>query len=114
MKIKETVHGNVAVITLSGKMMLDAKSENLHFYVKDLIERGYSKVVIDMGKITWFGSTGLGALLASYTSLKEADGDLKIARATRKIRSVFMFTQLIKVLKNYDSVDAALSSFSQG
>jgi anti-sigma B factor antagonist len=113
MKIKETIHGDVILITLSGKMMLDAKSENLHYYIKDLIERGYTKVVIDMGKITWFGSTGLGALLASYTSLREAKGDLKIARATRKIRSVFMFTQLIKVLKNYDTVDAALSSFSQ-
>lgn len=110
MRIKETEMDGVVVLSLSGKMMLDAKSVSLHDYVKDLIQQGKNKVVMDMGKITWFGSTGLGALLASYTSLKDNDGDLKIARATRKIRSVFMFTQIIKVLENYDTVEEAVAA----
>ena len=110
MRIKETEMDGVVVLTLSGKMMLDAKSISLHEYVKELIEKGKTKIVMDMGKITWFGSTGLGALLASYTSLKENEGDLKIARATRKIRSVFMFTQIIKVLENYDTVEEAVAA----
>ena len=110
MRIKETEMDGVVVLTLSGKMMLDAKSISLLEYVKELIEKGKTKVVMDMGKITWFGSTGLGALLASYTSLKENEGDLKIARATRKIRSVFMFTQIIKVLENYDTVEEAVAA----
>ena len=110
MRIKETEMNGVVVLTLSGKMMLDAKSASLHDYVKNLIEIGKIKVVMDMGKITWFGSTGLGALLASYTSLKDNGGDLKIARATRKIRSVFMFTQIIKVLENYDTVAEAVDA----
>ena len=110
MRIKETEMDGVVVLTLSGKMMLDAKSISLHEYVKELIDKGKTKVVMDMGKITWFGSTGLGALLASYTSLKDNGGDLKIARATRKIRSVFMFTQIIKVLENYDTVEEAVAA----
>ena len=110
MRIKETEMNGIVVLTLSGKMMLDAKSISLHDYVKDLIQKGKTKVVMDMGKITWFGSTGLGALLASYTSLKDNGGDLKVARATRKIRSVFMFTQIIKVLENYDTVEEAVAS----
>lgn len=110
MRIKETEKDGVVILTLSGKMMLDAKSISLHEYVKDLINKGKTKVVMDMGKITWFGSTGLGALLASYTSLKDNGGDLKVARATRKIRSVFMFTQIIKVLENYDSVEKAVAA----
>ena len=110
MRIKESEMDGVVILTLSGKMMLDAKSISLHEYVKDLIKHGKNKVVMDMGKITWFGSTGLGALLASYTSLKDNGGDLKIARATRKIRSVFMFTQIIKVLENYDTVEEAVAA----
>lgn len=110
MRIKETEMDGVVILTLSGKMMLDAKSISLHEYVKELIKKGKTKVVMDMGKITWFGSTGLGALLASYTSLKDNGGDLKIARATRKIRSVFMFTQIIKVLENYDTVEEAVAT----
>ncbi len=110
MRIKETDKDGIVILTLSGKMMLDAKSAGLHDYVKNLIEQGKTKVIMDMGKITWFGSTGLGALLASYTSLKDNGGDLKVARATRKIRSVFMFTQIIKVLENYDTVEEAVAA----
>jgi len=110
MRIKKSEMDGVIILTLSGKMMLDAKSAGLHDFVKDLIKQGETKVVMDMGKITWFGSTGLGALLASYTSLKDNGGDLKVARATRKIRSVFMFTQIIKVLENFDTVKDAVSA----
>ncbi|MEE8340658.1 MAG: STAS domain-containing protein [Candidatus Neomarinimicrobiota bacterium] len=110
MRIKKSEMDGVIILTLSGKMMLDAKSAGLHDFVKDLIKQGETKVVMDMGKITWFGSTGLGALLASYTSLKDNGGDLKVARATRKIRSVFMFTQIIKVLENFDTVEDAVSA----
>ncbi len=111
MRINESSKDGVVILTLSGKMMLDGKSASLHDYVKNLIKESKTKVVIDMGKITWFGSTGLGALLASYTSLKDNGGDLKVARATRKIQSVFMFTQIIKVLENYESVDEAIAAF---
>jgi anti-sigma B factor antagonist len=111
MAIKETEHGDVTLLTLSGKMMHGETSSEIHPYVKDLIEQGKKKVVVDMGKIKWFGSTGLGALLASYTSIKNADGELKIARPTRKISSVFYQMELNSVFDSYDSVEEAIESF---
>lgn len=111
MKIKETIQGNVTILSLSGKMMNGPQSEHLHPYVKELIEKGQKKLVVDMGKVKWFSSTGLGSLLASYTSLRNAGGDLRIARATRKIYSVFMATQLIKVFQSFGTVEEAVESF---
>jgi anti-anti-sigma factor len=111
MKISEKLHGEVTVLTISGKMMLDAKSANLHEYIKNLINKNQTKIVLDLGKVTWLASVGLGAILASFTSVKNAGGDLKLARSTRKIRSVLIFTQLIKVLEDYDSVQDAIDSF---
>lgn len=112
MKIKEKTSGSVTVLSLSGKMMMDAQSSELHHHVKKLIKSGNKQIVIDLGKVSWLASIGLGAILASYTSLKNASGDLKIARASRKIRSLFIFTQLIDIFKDYDSVDEAVASFS--
>ena len=111
MRISEKSHGEVTILTISGKMMIDAKSTDLHKYIKDLIDKNQTKIVIDLGKVTWFASVGLGAILASYTSLKNAGGNLKLARSTRKIRSVLFFTQLIKVLEDYDTVKEAVDSF---
>ncbi len=111
MKISEKSHGEVIVLTISGKMMIDAKSTDLHKYIKDLIEKNQTNIVLDLGKVTWLASVGLGAILASFTSLRNAGGELKLARSTRKIRSVLIFTQLIKVLKDYDTVEEAVESF---
>lgn len=111
MRIKETVQGDITILSLSGKMMNGPESIHLHPYVKSLIEKDQTKIVVDMGKVKWFSSTGLGSLLASYTSLRNANGDLKIARPTRKIYSVFMATQLIKVFKSFDTVEEAVESY---
>lgn len=111
MRISEKSHGEVIVLTISGKMMIDAKSTDLHEYIKDLIEKNQTNIVLDLGKVTWLASVGLGAILASFTSLRNAGGDLKLARSTRKIRSVMIFTQLIKVLKDYDTIEEAVESF---
>jgi len=111
MRIKETTQGEVIILTLSGKMMNGPESIHLHPYVKGLIEKDQKKIVVDMGKVKWFSSTGLGSLLATYTSLRNADGDLRIARPTRKIYSVFMATQLTKIFESYDTVEEAVASF---
>ncbi len=111
MEISERTHDNITVLTISGKMMIDATSTNLHDYVKNLINNDQTRIVIDLGKVTWLASVGLGAILASYASLQNAGGDLKLARSTRKIRSVLIFTQLTKILKDYDTVDEAIASF---
>ncbi|MCF7805974.1 MAG: STAS domain-containing protein [Candidatus Marinimicrobia bacterium] len=109
MRIKESQDGDVTVLTLSGKMMNE--SIDLHPYVKDLIEQDKMKVVVDMGKVKWFSSTGLGAMLASATSLRNAGGDIKIARATRKIESVFYMMELTSVFESFESVEEAVESF---
>lgn len=112
MRIKENIIGDVTVLMLSGKMMNDPSTATLHPYVKELIGNGRIQVVVDLGRVKWFYSTGLGALLASYTSLRSAGGELKLARPTRKIYSVLMQTELTKVFEHFKSVDEAVQSFS--
>jgi len=113
MRINESTEGDVTILTLSGKMMHGNESSELHPYVKNLIEKDRIKVVVDMGKVKWFSSTGLGALLASATSLRNAGGDLKIARPTRKIQSVFFMMELTSVFESFESVDEAVESFQE-
>lgn len=111
MRIKESIQGDVTLLILSGRMMNGPESIHLHPHVKGLIEKNQIKIVVDMGKVKWFSSTGLGSLLASYTSLRKTNGDLRIARPTRKIYSVLMATQLTKIFKHYDTVEEAIKSY---
>ena len=111
MSLKTKDYGEVTLLTLGGKMMHGETSSKLQPFIKDLISQGKTKLVVDMGKVKWFNSTGLGSLLASYTSVKNADGAMKIARPTRKISSVFYQMELNSVFETFETIEEAVESF---
>lgn len=113
MRIKETERDGIVILTLTGKMMNGPESINLHPYVKQLIEQDKLNLIVDMGHVKWFSSTGLGALLASYTSLRNAGGEMKIARATKRIYSLFYQMELSSLFDTYETIDEALEAYKE-
>ena len=111
MKIKEKIDGSVAILTLSGKMMGGPETQSVHDHIKSLISDGITDVVIDLGDVKWMNSSGMGILMASMTTLKNAGGKLALARVTEKVESLLIITQLIKVFSSYETVERAVASF---
>ncbi|RKY80869.1 anti-sigma factor antagonist [candidate division KSB1 bacterium] len=111
MQIKEEIRDDVAVLYLKGNLMGGTDSTELHEKVKSLIADKVKKVVIDLSKVKWMNSSGLGALMGCMTSLKSADGELKISGATEKIRNLFMITKLITIFDTYETAERAVASF---
>ena len=93
MKLKETIDSDVAILTISGKMMGGAETQELQDKVKGLLTDGIKKVIIDLGRVGFMNSSGLGSLMACYTTLKSGEGQLKLANVTDKVQSLFMITQ---------------------
>jgi anti-sigma B factor antagonist len=110
MKIKEKIDGSVAVLTLSGKMMGGPETQAVHDHIKGLISDGIVSVVIDLGDVKWMNSSGMGILMASMTTLKNANGKLALARVTEKVESLLIITQLIKVFSTFETVERAVAS----
>jgi anti-sigma B factor antagonist len=83
----------------------------LHDKLHDLIAEKKLKVVVDLSDVDWMNSTGLGILISGLTTLRNNQGDLKLASVTDKIQSLLTITKLITVFEAYDSVDEAITSF---
>ena len=113
MAIKEKIFGDVAVLELRGDLMGGNETKQLREKVYSLISDEVVKVVLDLGKVKWVNSTGLGAILACHTSLSAKNGSLKLARAADKVQSLLMITQLIKVFDNFSTVDLAVASYKK-
>ena len=111
MQIKEKIEGDVAILSLSGKMMGGPETAELQELVKSLIGDNITKVIVDLAKVKWMNSSGLGSLMGALTSMRNADGDLKLANVTDKVQSLLMITQLMTIFKTYNSVDRAIASF---
>lgn len=112
MKIKEKIENQVAVLSLSGKMMGGPETTALHDHIRGLMNDGISKVVIDLGGVKWINSSGLGVLMAAMTTLKNSEGQMKLANVTEKVESLLMITQLMRIFETYDSIDRAVAAMS--
>ncbi len=113
MKLKATTHGSVLVIELRGKIMGGPDSNLFRDTLKDHLENGIRKVVVDLGKVDWMNSSGLGILIGGLTSVRNAKGEMKLARVTEKIKSLLMITKLVQVFDSHETVEAAIASFSE-
>ena len=112
MGIHESIHGKVAVLKVSGKLMGGKETKEVHEHVKGLIADKINKVVIDLSKVKWLNSSGIGMLIACYTSLCNAGGKFAIAGATEKVTSLLMITQILTIFKNYETAERAVSALS--
>lgn len=113
MALKEQMHGDVAVIELKGKLMGGPETSEIHSKIKELVADGVKNVVADVGRVSWMNSTGLGALMGAMTSLRNAQGDLKLARITEKVESLFMITKLVTIFDTFDTVEEAVAAFKK-
>lgn len=111
MAVKQELMKDIAILTVSGKLMGGNETREVHEKVKSVINDGIKKIVIDLSRVKWINSQGLGMLISCLTSITNVEGSLKIAGATEKVNSLFMITKLITVFDTVDSVETAISSF---
>ena len=111
MKVKTRMEGDVAVISVSGKLMGGPESDALRNEVKNLIDDGKKKLVVNLKGVPWINSTGLGALMAVYTSIQRSEGVLRLCHVSDRIQSLFMITKLLTIFDTYPTETEAIESF---
>lgn len=102
---------NCMVIQFKGNVMGGPDAVSLNETLHDLIEKDQKNVVVDLAKVKFMNSSGLGMLIGALTTMRKAGGDLRIANATDKIESLLVVTKLITVFTHFKSVDDAVESF---
>jgi anti-sigma B factor antagonist len=112
MKIKTTEKYEAVVLELKGNVMGGDDTKEFNEVLHKLIDGGKTRVVLDLGGVKFMNSSGLGMLIGGLTTMKKAEGHLKLANVTEKIESLLIITKLIKIFESFDSVDDAVKSFS--
>ena len=111
MKVQREDNQEVTIIRLNGKLMGGPDADSFHKLIKGLVDEDRKKVLVDMGKVSWVNSTGLGILISGYSTLKEAGGTLKLVGVNKRIDQIFMVTKLHTIFEAYEEETRALASF---
>ena len=112
MQIKEKIEKGVAIVSLKGDLLGEPDTTNIREKVRTLISGSVKNVILDLGGVNYMTSSGLGTLISTLTTTRNAGGDLRLARVEGKVQNLFVMTQLVKVFDTYETVDEAVTSFS--
>ncbi|MFZ5979579.1 MAG: STAS domain-containing protein [Candidatus Zixiibacteriota bacterium] len=111
MKLSDRIQDDIVILEPKGKIMGGPDASLLHDKLHEYIEQKKTKVVVDLSKVDWMNSTGLGILISGLTTVRNNNGELKLANLTKKVQSLLTITKLVTVFEAYDSVDEAIGSF---
>jgi anti-sigma B factor antagonist len=102
---------DVAIIDIDGKVTIGDSARAVNAAVENLLEEGIRKFVLNLENVQYADSSGVGIFLASYTRVKQKEGQLTLLQPTKKVRELLAFTKLLTVFDCYDDEESALRSF---
>ena len=106
--IKELENG-ITLLSLNGRFnMITAQS--FRDQIKALVELGSNRIVVDLGGVTSFDSSALGALIGGLKSTRQAGGDLRLCSPTEQVNLVLRLTNMDRVLICSDSAEDAFGN----
>ena len=111
LEITEHAVGDVTVLTLVGRMVLEDAETPLRGYVDRLLQQNRLKVVLDLRDVTYIDSAGLGLLVSKFVGARRRGGDLRLVHLTARSASLMAITNLNSVFATFESEADAVRSF---
>ena len=98
-----------SVVTLRGEIDVYT-APRLRQTLIDLVEGGATNIVVDMEKVDFLDSTGLGVLVGGLKRVRAHEGSLRLVCNQERILKIFRITGLTKVFPIHTSVDEAVAA----
>jgi len=107
---EHTTVGDVHVLAPKKNLVGKDETQGLLAAIDELAAKGPPKIVVDLGKISYINSTGLGALVRARMTCQRHEGWLRLARVGDRIGAIFMVTKLVLVFDTFETIDEAVSA----
>lgn len=113
MKITSRLENDIVVFDIDGEIKRppDIADITLHQLVKEQLDAGRRKILMNFSQVAFIDSFGVGEILASHISVGNIGGQLKLTRLSKKLFLIFQVTGLSRVLHITDDEAAALQDF---
>ncbi|MFZ0635488.1 MAG: STAS domain-containing protein [Candidatus Acidiferrales bacterium] len=105
--------GDVSVVDIAGRITLGEGNVMLREIVQGLVEKGKTKIVLNLTGVDHIDSAGIGELVRSHTAARRAGGQLKIVNPGKKVQDMLKMTSLNAVFDIQQDEASAVKSFGQ-
>ena len=112
MEITKRTVGDIQLLDCNGKITLGEGTMTVRNTVRDLLNDGKKKIVLNLGNVNYIDSSGIGELVSTYTTVTNSGGQLKLLNLTKKIQELLAITKLLTVFQVFEDEKAAIASFN--
>lgn len=111
MKLTTKDDGHVTILTVDGDLVIGESESLFKRTVVRLLEEGKVNLLVDMRRVNFLDSSGLGALVRAMTNSQKEGGQTKLLGAGPQVKKLLEMTKLDSVLENFTDMETAVSSF---
>ena len=111
MTIEERIVGSVVVLDLVGSLTVN-EAERFRDKMHSLVFDGRRAFVLNMERLNYMDSTGLGSLVSAYTTVTRAGGHIGLVHLTSRVNNVMTITKLLTVFEVFESEALAVVQLS--
>ena len=102
---------HVTIIDVHGRIVLGDELDDLRSAVRNLVDAGKKKIILNLADVDYIDSSGVGELVGCFTTVRNAGGELKLLNLTQKVHDVLHVTKLYTVFDIRDDEFHAVKSF---
>ncbi len=111
MAVKYRIIDDVAVIKVKGNLIGGDETKEVHEQVQAIVSAGIKKVVLDLNKVKWMNSHGVGIFMACYSTVQGVKGKMNLCRVSKKVMFLLDLTKVITLFDSFDSIRQAVKAF---
>ena len=113
MSVKLTTRqiGDVSVVDVAGRITLGEGSSALRDSLREMVNKGQKKILLNLGEVSYIDSSGIGELVSAFTTVTNGGGQLKLLNLTKRVKDLLQITKLYTVFDVHDSEVSAIRSF---
>lgn len=100
------------VLHLQGPITLGQATERLRNLIQSALDNGKRNILLNMAEVFYIDSSGLGELVAAYTTATHRGGKLKLMKLTPRVQDVVQLTRVYRVFEVFNDEDTAVRSFA--
>ena len=112
MKFSTRKAGKIIIIDIEGKILLGEGDVEIKQAVEELLREGHKEIVLNLAKVPYIDSAGLGEIIRCFTALRRNGGNLKLLAPNQRLIDLLNITKLVNVFDWYNEEAAAVNSFT--
>jgi anti-sigma B factor antagonist len=105
--------GTVTVVDITGRIVLGGESAAVRDVISGLLSKGHKHILLNLARVDYIDSMGLGSLVGAFVSARKQGGELKLLNVPNKVSDVMQMTKLYTVFDIMNDEAAAVNSFGQ-